>query len=145
MDPPNDQSSEPPTAPDIMIRQGVMEKFGALDACIQGILGNLFTQSQALQPLLTLLGKGGSHTQLLPPNPFELQMNIWGLPCPHFESSLGPSLGSDASTSTSTDDLPVEVSAALPSVPSYLVSKVCSGKFVDVIRRQEHHNTMQKK
>ena len=47
------------------------------------------------------------------------------------QSGLGPSPGSDASTSTSTDDLPVKVSAALPPVPGYLVSKICSGKFVD--------------
>ena len=65
MDEPNDQSFEPPTAPDIVSRRGVMEKFGALDASIQGILGSLFTQSQAHQPLLTLL-----------------QMKTWGLPCP---------------------------------------------------------------
>ena len=47
------------------------------------------------------------------------------------QSGTGSSLGSDVSTSTSTDVLPVKVSVALPPVPSYLVSKICSGKFVD--------------
>ena len=46
------------------------------------------------------------------------------------QSGLDPSLGPDASTSTSTDDMPVKVSAALPPVPGYLVSKLCCGKFV---------------
>ena len=52
------------------------------------------------------------------------------------QSGNGSSLGSDAATSTSTDDLPVKVSATLPPVPSYLVSKICSGKFVDFTLRR---------